>query len=71
MKKSKIEDLSIEDLLTYEKATSVVCKKYENSCKTYDGSITNREEYDTFLFFNKIHERVISAMQKRIQDNLE
>lgn len=67
----EIENLSIDDLLKYEKASRIVCKKYENSCKTYDGSITNREEYETFLIYNNIHERIINAIEKDIVKNLK
>ena len=67
----EIEILTIDDLLKYEKASRIVCKKYENSCKTYDGSITNREEYEKFLVYNNIHERIINAIEKDMDNNLK
>lgn len=63
---SSLENLTLEDLLQYERTSSIVCKKYENSCKSYDGSISNSEEYTMFLKYNNFHEEIISEMQKRL-----
>lgn len=67
MKTPKYE-LSLLELMLYERASELVCKKYENSCKNYDGSITNDEEYSLFLKYNKIHENLLIELRKRLDD---
>lgn len=62
------DKLTLEELIQYEKISSIVCKKYENSCKSYDGSISNGKEYTTFLKYNNFHESLISEMCKRMDE---
>lgn len=71
MVKEKISEIPIQRLLEYEKASSIVCRKYENSCKSYDGSISNSNEYSLFLKYNNIHEQIILELQKRLEDEIE
>ena len=66
MKNRNFSEMTLKEILEYEKASSIVCMKYENSCKSYDGSISNGDEYTLFLKYNKIHEDLILELQKRL-----
>lgn len=68
MKESNNSVKELEDLLVYEKASRIVCMKYENSCKSYDGTITNGNEYKQFQIYNGIHEKVITKIQKILNE---
>jgi hypothetical protein len=54
----KIENLSLRDLLDYEKAATIICRRYENSIKLYDGTI--RQSGPEYFRFNK-HNNVEST----------
>lgn len=60
----KKQELSLEELLKLEKASSIICKKYENSCRSYDGSISNSVEYQLFQKYNNFHESIVFELQK-------
>lgn len=64
-----IKEIILRDLLDLEKASSVICKNYENSLKRYDGSInTSVSEYNEFNKYNKIRNEIIKEIQKRLQE---
>lgn len=65
------ENLTLEELVQYEKISSIVCKKYENSCKAYDGSISKGAEYAIFLKYNNFHENLITEMCRRIDEYIK
>ena len=59
--------LTLQDLYYVEKAINVVCKKYENTIRNYDGSIsTNTKEYERFKSINTLHSRVINKMENEL-----
>ena len=65
--KVKISELSTFDLITYERAISLICRRYENSVKLYDGTIRqNSIEYDNFKKNNDLHNRIIMEIEKRV-----
>ena len=71
MAKEKISALSIADLISYVKAAETICIKYENSIRTYDGSInTQTKEYSVYQKFNDIRFSLLSEIEKRLS-NLE
>lgn len=62
-----LNNLNIHDLYYIEKAINVVCKKYENILRNYDGSIsTNSKEYEKFKSINTLHSRVINKMESEL-----
>ena len=66
-KKNSIDDMTLMDLVYVEKTLNVVCRKYENALKSYDGSIVrNSNEYTKFQSLNNLHNRVISKMESEL-----
>lgn len=71
MAKDKINTMDINDLITYSKATDIICRKYENSIKTYNGSInTQTREYEDYQKYNGIRLSILKEIEKRLE-NLE
>ena len=67
MKKINIKDLSVSELLDYEKACSLICKYYENGLKNYDGSVnTNSLEYKKFQQYNNVRIEIINELSIRV-----
>lgn len=63
----KLNSLSITDLVNTEKAIRVVCQRYENSIKNYDGSISqNTPTYKKFQLFNELHHKVLNKMEDKL-----
>jgi hypothetical protein len=63
----KINDLSIIDLVYAEKCAKIVCQRYENSIKNYDGSIAQSSlEYNKFREFIDIHQQLLNKMEERL-----
>lgn len=66
-KKNIIDDLTLTDLVYVEKAINVVCKKYENTLRNYDGSISRHsKEYEKFQIFNELRSNVIEKMENEL-----
>lgn len=62
-----LTEMSIDELLDYEKAAMIICKKYENTVKDYTGKINqNREEYVVFERYNQIHHNILNELQIRL-----
>lgn len=69
MKKLKLSEIAVCDLIELEKAASLICKNYENSIKMYDGSInTTVIEYSEFNYFNNIRIMLIKEIEKRLRN---
>lgn len=63
----ELKDLELKDLLMYEHASKLVCQKYENSVKMYDGTIRNDgHEYRNFEKYNNMHLSILSELEKRL-----
>jgi hypothetical protein len=63
----KIENLSLRDLLDYEKAATIICRRYENSIKLYDGTIRQSgPEYFRFNKANLLHNSLLNEIEKRL-----
>lgn len=63
-----LKDLTIEELVQYEKASAVICQKYENSLRQYDGSISSYDnEYGNFDRLNNIRCRILDEMEERLR----
>lgn len=59
-----IDGLTIEELVFLEKIARIVCTKYENITKRYDGTInTSQPKYDSFKKYNDIHNLIIEKME--------
>lgn len=67
---SKTEKLTLRELIDLEKASAIVCKKYENASRVYDGSITNGPSYERFKKYNDFHSRVLQEMENIIDETV-
>lgn len=64
---NNFDKLTIQDLYYLEKVINVVCKKYENTIKNYDGSIsTNTKEYEKFKSINTLYNMVINKIENEL-----
>ncbi len=62
-----LKKLSIDELLQYEEAAQIVCTRYENNLKMYDGSITNSgPEFLKFDKYNKLYLRIFEEIENRL-----
>ena len=68
MAKIDISKLSIEELISYEKAAKEVCLRYENTIKNYDGSIRFGDEYTKYEKYHKVYLKILSELEDRISD---
>ena len=65
--KNTLESLTLSDLYYVEAAINTVCKKYENTLRNYDGSIsTNTKEYERFKAINSLRSKVINKMENEL-----
>jgi hypothetical protein len=67
LSKPTLKSISLFDLLTLEKASGLICKRYENTVKMYDGTINAKGgEYARFKTYLDIHTNVLNEIEKRI-----
>jgi len=63
----KFSQLSLMELIYAEKAAKIICQRYENSIKNYDGSIArNSAGYDKFKQFNNLHQEILDKIEETI-----
>lgn len=63
----KFSQLSLMELVYAEKAAKVICQRYENSIKNYDGSIAhNSVEYNKFKQFNNLHQKLLDKIEETL-----
>ena len=66
---TKISEMSLMELVYAEKAARVVCQKYENTVKNYDGSfVQNGVEYNTFRTFNNLRNKIILKLEEKLKE---
>ena len=70
MKKESIKDYTLTVLLELEKASRIVCMKYESASKNYDGSIINNDQYALFKKYNDVRGRVIEELENRLNEEI-
>ena len=63
----KFPQLSLMELVYAEKAAKIICQRYENSIKNYDGSIArNSVEYNKFKQFNNLHQKLLDKIEETL-----
>ena len=63
----KFSQLTIMELVYAEKAAKIICQRYENSIKNYDGSIArNSVEYNKFKKFNNLHQELLDKIEETL-----
>ena len=63
----KFSQLSLMELVYAEKAAKIICQRYENSIKNYDGSIArNSVEYNKFKKFNNLHQELLDKIEETL-----
>lgn len=70
MKKENIKNYTLTVLLELEKASRIVCMKYESASKNYDGSIINNDQYALFKKYNDFRGRVIEELENRLNEEI-
>lgn len=61
--------MTIEDLIYYEQATRIICKRYENEVKMSDGTLNpNHEAYALFNKYNTIRLKLMLEMEKQLDE---
>ena len=66
-----MEKYTLAELIQYEKATRIVCMKYESASKNYDGTIINNSEYVKFKKYNDFRLDIISEIEKRLDKEID
>lgn len=67
--KINLNSLSIQELIYVEQATKIVCQKYENTVKNYDGSFRqNGDDYNNFKKFNTLRNKVITKLEEKLTE---
>lgn len=67
--KVNLNSLSIQELIYVEQATKIVCQKYENTVKNYDGSFRqNGDDYNNFKKFNTLRNKVITKLEEKLTE---
>ena len=66
-----MEKYTLSELIQYEKATRIVCMKYESASKNYDGTIINNSEYVKFKKYNDFRLDIISEIEKRLDKEID
>ena len=67
--KVNLNSLSIQELIYIEQATRIVCQKYENTVKNYDGSFKqNGDDCNNFKKFNTLRNKVISKLEEKLEE---
>ena len=67
--KVNLNSLSIQELIYIEQSTRIVCQKYENTVKNYDGSFKqNGGDYNNFKKFNTLRNKVISKLEEKLEE---
>lgn len=68
---SKIDNMGMEELLSYEKASSLIAAYYANNIRifseTKEALKTNQEK---FTEFNDIHSKIMGAIEERLRTEL-
>lgn len=63
----KFSQLSLMELVYAEQAAKIICQRYENSIKNYDGSIArNSVEYNKFKQFNNLHQELLDKIEETL-----
>ncbi len=71
---SKLEALSLQDLVALEKIIVIICKKYENiaNMNRYSneefGKTTFTKASNTLTHYNNEREKVLDEMERRIKE---
>lgn len=67
--KISIRDLDIAMLVKYETAAKMICQRYENTVKNYDGSIDNNSsDYKAFSKYNNIRTALLNEIERKLSD---
>lgn len=64
-----LEKMSATELCAVEKMASLMCSRYDNILREYNGMInTQRDEYNKLSEYNRIHEAVVEMIGKRLRE---
>lgn len=66
-----MEKYTLSELIQFEKASRIVCMKYESASKNYDGTIINNAEYVKFKKYNDFRLLIISEIEKMLDKEIK
>lgn len=70
-KTTKKSEYSFQDLIALEKMARIICTKYENTTKRYDGTVDNKSSsYNLFMKYNNIRNKIIEKMEQELSNIL-
>lgn len=61
----KLSELTVRELLEYERAAHLVCAKYENLNKMQE--FASRNLYDEFISVKGIYDSILTEIEKRVK----
>lgn len=65
----KLKDLSIQDLVAYEKATKLICARYENDIRALEmQGNSDRALYEEFNNYHVKYVDIVEEMKQRVMD---
>ncbi len=69
MAKVKLSELTITELIDYEKAARLICMKYERTATSFGQDVTresNSNSQATFMKYRKLHENILDEIENRL-----
>ncbi len=64
-----LKKISINELIAYEQGARAVCSKYENSIRSYDGTIKfDSVNGQMFEKYNKIYLKILDELERRLSE---
>lgn len=69
MAKIKLSELTISDLIDYEKAARLICMKYERTAASFGQDVTrepNSNSQATFMKYRRLHESILAEIENRL-----
>ena len=62
----KLKELPMRELLEYERATHIICAKYENLNKMEN--FISKELFDRFSEVKSTYDKIVDEIEKRVDD---
>jgi hypothetical protein len=71
-KKNILSTLSVSELIDYEKIAMLICRRYENNIKMYDGSMRQSgREYEKYKKINELHSKILNEFEQRLDELIQ
>ena len=65
----ELHDLSTKELIDYYHMAEILCLRYENAVRMYDGTINqNTIDFNKFEKYNNIRNKIFLEIEKRVEE---